>query len=72
MPQSASRFDRHVDDIAALGMTTVASAHATTLSGAQLEEAFRLIRQVARMDAASVPGQADLDAILAVDRSQVA
>lgn len=50
------KFDNHVDNVAALGMTTVASAHATTLRGADLEEAFRLIRQIARMEAAPVPG----------------
>ncbi len=67
-----AKFDRHVDSVAALGMTALASAHAVTLQGAHLEEAFRLIRQVARMDAAPLPGQAELDAILAVDRLQVA
>ena len=66
------KFDRHVDTVASLGMTTVASAHATTLHGEHLEEAFRLIRQVARMDPAPVPGQDDLDAIRAVDQLQVA
>lgn len=53
-------------------MTTVASAHATTLTGTDLDEAFRLIRQVARIDAAPLPGQAELGAILAVDRAPVA
>lgn len=53
-------------------MTTVASAHATTLRGADVAEAFRLIRQIARMDAVPVPGQDDLNAILAVDQVQVA
>jgi hypothetical protein len=33
---------------------------------------FRLIRQIARMDAAPLPGQAKLDAILAVEQLQVA
>jgi flavorubredoxin len=62
------KFDRHVDRVASLGMTTVASAHATTLRGAQLDEAFRLIREVARMDPAPLPGQAELDAIRAVEQ----
>jgi len=66
------RFDRHVDQVARLGMTTVASAHSATLRGTHLSEAFRLIRQVARMDAAPLPGQADLDALLTVERAQVA
>ena len=67
-----NKFDRHVDGVASLGMTTVASAHSATLRGAHLDEAFRLIREIARMDAAPLPGQADLDAILAVDQLQVA
>ncbi len=66
------KFDRHVDAVQALGMTTVASAHATTLRGADLAEAFRLIRQIARMDAVPLPGQEALNAILAVDQLQVA
>ncbi len=66
------KFDRHVDEVAPLGITTVASAHATTLRGDDLDEAFRMIRQVARMEPAPLPGQAELDAILAVDQLQVA
>lgn len=66
------KFDRHVDAVQALGMTTVASAHATTLRGPDLAEAFRLIRQIARMDAVQLPGQDALNAILAVDQLQVA
>ncbi len=66
------KFDHHVDTVASLGMTTGASAHATTLQGEHLEEAFRLIRQVARMDPAPVPAQDDLDAIRAVDQLPVA
>lgn len=67
-----AKYDRHVDAVAALGMTTVASAHAATLRGPQLAEAFRLIRQVARMDAAPLPGQADLDALRALSAPSVA
>jgi hypothetical protein len=66
------KVDRHVDAVAAVGMTTVASAHATTLRGGELAEAFRLIRQIARMDAAPLPGQDDLNAILVVDQLQAA
>ena len=67
-----AKFERHVDGVAALGMTTVASAHAAVLRGERLQEAFRLVRQVASMDPVSLPGQADLDAILAVERLHVA
>ena len=67
-----AKFERHVDGVAALGMTTVASAHAAVLRGERLQEAFRLVRQVASMDPVPLPGQADLDAILAVERLHVA
>lgn len=66
------KFDRHVDGIAALGMTTIASAHSATLRSGHVAEAFRLIRQVARLDAVPPPGQADLDAILAAQRPSAA
>lgn len=67
-----AKFARHVDNVAALGITTVASAHAATLRGERLDEAFRMIRQVASMGPAHLPGQSELDAILAVDRRSVA
>ncbi len=67
-----AKFDRHVDAVAALGITTIASAHSATLRADRLGEAFRLMRQVGRMDAAPLPGQADLDAILAANRLAVA
>jgi flavorubredoxin len=67
-----AKFERHVDGVAALGMTTVASAHSAVLRGARLDEAFRLVRQVASMDPVPLPGQTDLDAILAVEKLSVA
>lgn len=67
-----AKFDHHVDAVAALGMTAVASAHSATLRGQRLHEAFALVRHVASMDPVPLPGQADLDAILAVERLDVA
>lgn len=66
------KFDRHVDGVVALGITTVASAHAATLRGERLHEAFRLVRQIPAMGPVALPGQADLDAILAVEHLHVA
>lgn len=63
-----ARFERHVDTVAALAMTVVASAHAATLRGQRLNEAFGLIRRIHSMDSITLPGQADLDALLAVER----
>jgi flavorubredoxin len=67
-----AKFERHVDGVAGLGMTTVASAHSATLRGDRLQDAFGLVRQIAAMDPVALPGQADLDAILAVERLHVA
>lgn len=67
-----AKFDRHVDAVVSLGITTVASAHTATLRGERLQEAFKLVRQVSSMGPVPLPGQADLDAILAVDRLNVA
>lgn len=58
------KFDRHVDSVASLGITTVASAHGAPLRGQRLDDAFALIRRVPHLDAAPLPGQADLEAIL--------
>jgi flavorubredoxin len=59
-----ARFDRYVDEVAALGITTVASGHSGALSGERLAEAFRLIRTLPSLPAAPLLGQDDLDAIL--------
>ncbi|MDQ4071034.1 MAG: MBL fold metallo-hydrolase [Actinomycetota bacterium] len=68
----AAKFERHVAGVAALGMTSVASAHAAALRGERLHEAFRLVGEVASMGPVPLPGQADLDAILAVEHLDVA
>lgn len=60
------KFDRHVDKIATLPIQTIASAHSVAVHGEQVADAIRLIRQVARMDAAALPGQGDLEALLAM------
>jgi hypothetical protein len=60
-----AKFDRHVDKVATLPITTIASAHSTAVRGHNVAKAIRLIRQVARMDAAPLPTQTDLETILA-------
>jgi flavorubredoxin len=68
----AAKFDAYVDQVAALGMTTVASGHSAALRGERLAEAFRLIRTIPSLPAAPLPGQADLDALLAAHPSSAA
>ena len=60
-----AKFDAYVDEVAALGMTTVASGHSAALRGERLAEAFRLIRTIPSLPAAPLPGAADLDAMIA-------
>lgn len=63
-----ARWNAYVDTVAALGMTTVASGHSAALSGARLDEAFRLLRTLPDLPAADLPVQADLDELLAARR----
>ncbi len=60
-----ARWNSYIDAVAALGMTTVASGHSAVLHGKRLSEAFRLIRTLPTLAAAELPGQADLDQLLA-------
>ena len=57
-----TKFDRLVDSVAALGMTAIASAHGPAIRGPMVAEAMRLLRPLAAMEAAALPGQADLEA----------
>jgi len=59
-----TKWNRYVDEVVALGITTVASGHSAPLRGQRLDEAFRLIRTLPSLPAAPLMGQADLDAIL--------
>jgi flavorubredoxin len=59
------KFGRHVDDVQSLGVSAIASAHGPALHGEMIEEAFRLIREVPHLEAPPLPGQADLEAIVA-------
>lgn len=59
------KFDAHVRKSAGLRPEVMASAHGPVLSGAMVDEAFDLIRQIARMDPLEQPGQPALDAMIA-------
>ena len=60
-----AKFDAHVDRTAALDATAIASAHGPVLRGPMVKEAIELVRQLSRSAPAPMPGQADLDAMLA-------
>jgi flavorubredoxin len=59
-----SRFDDVVGKVEALGMTTLASAHAPVVPPPFVAEAFRMLRRIPGLPVAEVPGQADLEAML--------
>ena len=46
-------------------MTAVGSAHGAGTTGSAIARGFELLRQAFSMDEAPLPGQADLEAILA-------
>ena len=59
------KFARHVDEVQRLGPSAIASAHGPALHGEMIDEAFRLVREVPHLEAPPLPGQVDLDAIVA-------
>ncbi|MGH8976283.1 MAG: MBL fold metallo-hydrolase [Acidimicrobiia bacterium] len=60
-----AKFDAHVDRTEALGASAIASAHGAVLHDVMIKEAIEMVRQLARMERRPVPGQGDLEAILA-------
>ena len=60
-----NRFDRHVDRSARLAPKVVASAHGAVLHAPKVDEAFALVRQMARMEPVAQDGQETLDAMIA-------
>jgi flavorubredoxin len=60
-----AKFDRYVDEVESLGITTVAGGHTAAIRGERLAEAFRLVRTLPTLPEAPLLGQDDLDSILA-------
>ena len=60
-----TKFATHVGAVRRLGALKVANAHGPTLVGSQIQEACDLMVQIPNMDAAPLPTQADLEAMLA-------
>lgn len=61
----AARFDAHVDKTANLGASVIATAHGPAVHGPMVKEAMELIRRLPHIDFRPLPGQADLEGILA-------
>ncbi|MFN0026123.1 MAG: MBL fold metallo-hydrolase [Acidimicrobiales bacterium] len=61
----AAKFNATIEAVAALGATTITGGHTAALRGQRLQRAMDLLRRLPHLPEAQVPGQADLDAILA-------
>jgi len=62
---SPETYGRHVDEIEAIGATTIASAHGPVLRGSSIADAFGRVRQMAGQPIVPGPGQEALDQLLA-------
>jgi flavorubredoxin len=62
----SSRYNTHVDRVAALGASVVAGGHMVTLRGAQIAHAIELTRMLPDVVPAPLPGQAELEALVAM------
>jgi flavorubredoxin len=60
-----AKFNRTVDRIAALDIDIAAGAHTPAVSGGGVAQALAMMRQLPSADPAPLPGQADLEAIIA-------
>jgi flavorubredoxin len=58
-------YQRSVDRIERLGVSTIASCHAPTIQGARVAAAFQNIRTFAQVNVPDMPGQEILDQIVA-------
>jgi flavorubredoxin len=58
-------FGREVDRVERLGVTTIASGHSPIVTGPNVAAAFAKVRRVAGAEPAGLPGQSELDALLA-------
>lgn len=63
---SPERYDGVVDRVRSLGASVVTSAHGPALRGSQIDSACRLLRELPYLPPAKLPGQVDLDAIVAM------
>ena len=60
-----AKFQRHVDGIQRLGISTLASCHSPVLRGTRIDDAFGIVRTLATADPPQLPDQGALDQIVA-------
>ncbi len=59
------KWSAYVDMVEGLDITAIASGHAPLISGRHVAQAFQLLRETPRLDGLQLPGQVDLDAMIA-------
>ena len=67
-----AKFNRHVDRVQNLGITTVACCHSPVLRGQRIDDAFQVIRGLAGIECPPLPDQSILDQIVAATAQPVA
>jgi hypothetical protein len=58
------RYRHHVEQVRALGVTTIASAHSPLITGAWVDRAFDMVVDLPNVEVPPAPDQAALDAIV--------
>lgn len=66
-----AKFDREIARLESLDITTIVTGHGPVLSGAQIKPAFTMTHELPSLDAVVLPGQAELDAIVAMTMEPV-
>jgi hypothetical protein len=61
-----TRYDRLIEGVRNLGADVVTSAHGPALRGAQIESACKLLGELPYLPPVTLPGQVELDAIVAL------
>jgi flavorubredoxin len=61
----SAKYGAHLARVRGLEATVVGSAHGTALRGSQIDVAYDLLAQLPDLPAAPLPGQADLEAMMA-------
>jgi flavorubredoxin len=59
-----AKFEKHVDKVQSLELSTVASCHSPVIRGSNIDAAFNLIRSLPGMEPPPQPQQADLDELM--------
>ena len=60
-----AKYNKHVDRVQNLDLTTVAACHSPVIEGPYIAKAFERIRQLPTLDPPDLPGQSILDEIIA-------